>query len=45
MKAQKTKIKKWPRGTRWQDKFPVTEEEKRLKQQCYDLKISNIIWG
>jgi hypothetical protein len=45
-KKQIKKVKKWPPYTRWYDKLPPeSEESKRLKEQCRDLGITNIIWG
>jgi len=40
----KAKKKKWPKYTRWYEKLPESEESKRLKQQCKDMGIKNIIW-
>ena len=36
--------KKYPPYTRWYDKIPINKEMERLKQQCNDMGITNIIW-
>ena len=35
---------KWPKYTRWYDKIPKSKEMARLREQCKELKITNIIW-
>jgi hypothetical protein len=37
--------KKWPPYTRWYDKLPRSKEDARLREQCRELGIKNIIWG
>ena len=41
---KKEKIQKWPKYTRWYDKLPKSKEEVRLREQCKELGINNIIW-
>lgn len=47
-KEKRSKVespKKWPPYTRWYDKHPKSKEGQRLKEQCRELGIKNIIWG
>ena len=44
MEKQKEEKKKWPKYTRWYDKWPISEETQRLQAQCRELGINDIIW-
>jgi hypothetical protein len=44
-RKKKVLIKKWPPYTRWYDKIPRNKEDERLREQCRELGINNIIWG
>jgi len=43
-RKESPKERKWLKYTRWYEKIPVNKEIERLKEQCCELGIKNIIW-